>query len=70
MACNVYKEEETEKVLSDILDLTKKSLETDHNQMEKEIELFIKQNIEEMHLSMRELRDSLVKEAKLMEGNL
>lgn len=43
-------------------------METDHNEMEKEIAILIKKNIDEMYLSVDELRHSLIKEAKFMEG--
>lgn len=37
--------------------------------MEKEIECFINKNLQEMHSNINELRDSMLKEAKEMEGN-
>jgi len=41
----------------------------DQKQMEDEIEMYIKKNIEEMYNSIEELKDSLSKEAKSMEEN-
>ena len=40
----------------------------DQKHMEKEIELSIKINFEAMHESIRELKETLEKEAKFMEG--
>ena len=40
----------------------------DHNQTEKEIELFIIKNLTEMHIKIEELRDSIIIEEKIMEG--
>jgi hypothetical protein len=36
--------------------------------MEREIECFIEKNVQEMHASIKELKDSICKEAKEMEG--
>ena len=52
------------------MEMTKKRILIDRHQMEKEIELFIKKNEEEMHKSTEELRDAINKEAKYMEGYL
>ncbi len=62
------KVEETAKLLDDIVDLTHRLLLCEQKQMEREIECFIEKNLQEMHASIKELKDSICKEAKEMEG--
>jgi len=70
LASRYFQNEDSEKVIADIMEMTKKRILIDRHQMEKEIELFIKKNEEEMHKSTEELRDAINKEAKYMEGYL
>jgi hypothetical protein len=67
-ASSNVKVEETAKILDDIVDLTHRLFLCEQSQMEKEIEGFIEKNFQEMHASIKELRDSICKEAKEMEG--
>ena len=62
------KVEETAKLLDDIVDLTHRLFLCEQKQMEREIECFIEKNLQEMHASIKELKDSICKEAKEMEG--
>lgn len=67
-ASSNVKIEETNKVLDEIVELTHKLFICEQKQMEKEIESFIDKNIKGMHSSIKELRESITKEAKEMEG--
>jgi len=67
LACGTISVDETLKMIDDILLLSQRKMVCEQKIMEDEMEVFIKKNLNEMHNSIEELKESFVSEAKFME---